>query len=163
MKAVATGRFAMASAALIAAVAAAPAGAQVPMKHEYAVKVVCGVIRSGSASGADRLPPGRYFTIVNLHNPSKRRTHFMRKVAQAGTASPTPISAWETGFLEYDEAVAVLCPQITKQMEADWVEGFLVVQSAKPVDVVAVYATSASDGGAVNSFHTERVPARPIE
>ena len=161
MRTVATGRLVMASAALIAAAAAAPAGAQVPMKHEYAVKVVCGVIRSGS--GADLLPPGRYFTIVNLHNPSKRRTHFMRKVAQAGAASPTPISAWETGFLEYDEAVAVPCPLITKQMKADWVEGFLVVQSARPIDVVAVYATSASDGGAVNSFHTERVPARPIE
>ena len=161
MRIVARARFAMASAALIAAGAAAPASAQVPMKHEYAVKVVCGVIRSGS--GADRLPPGRYYTAVNIHNPSKRRTHFMRKVAQAGTASPTPISAWETGILEYDETVAVLCPHVTKQMQADWVEGFLVVQSSKPVDVVAVYATSASDGGAVNSFHTERVPGRPIE
>jgi hypothetical protein len=148
------------AAALPAAVLSAPAGAQVPMKYEYAAKVVCGV-RSGRNS--DLLPPGRYFTIVNIHNPSKRRTHFMRKVAQAGTATPTPISAWETGHLEGDEAVVVQCAQIAKQMEADWVEGFLVVQSAKPVDVVAVYATAASDGGAVNSFHTERVPARPIE
>ena len=158
-------RFAMCRGAAAAAVltgswASAPAVAQVPMKYEYAVKVVCGV-RSGRSS--DLLPPGRYFTVVNIHNPSKRRTYFMRKVAQAGTATPTPISAWETGHLEHDEAVAVQCPQIAKQMEADWVEGFLVVQSAKPVDVVAVYATAASDGAAVNSFHTERVPPRAIE
>ena len=159
MKRFAMCRAAAAAAALTGLGASAPAVAQVPMKHEYAVKVVCGHIRS---SGADRLPPGRYFTVVNIHSPNKRRTYMMRKVAQAGSASPTPISRWETGWLEYDEAVAVQCPEITKQMEADWVEGFLVVQSAKPIDVVAVYATSGGDGS-VNSFHTERVPPRPIE
>jgi hypothetical protein len=152
--------FAMAAAFAISSfLVAAPAQAQVRMNHEYAVKVVCGPM--GTAS--DRpLATGRYFTIVNTHNPGAR-AYFRRKVVQAGQRTPSTISPWgDISILEYDEALGVTCPQITKQMNAEWVEGFLVIQSSKPLDVVAVYATSGRDEF-VTTFHTERVPSRSIE
>ncbi|HEY5724042.1 MAG TPA: hypothetical protein VIT45_17165 [Allosphingosinicella sp.] len=136
-----------------------PARAQVRFNHEYVVKVVCGNMERA----VDRpLATGRYFTIVNIHNPVTARAYFQRKIVQAGPRTPSTISRWEQFALEYDEALGITCPQITKQATADWVEGFLVIQSSKPLDVVAVYATSGRDEF-VTTFHTERVPGRPIE
>ena len=108
------------------------------------------------------LATGRYFTIVNIHNGAPARAYFRRKVVLAGARTPSTISLWEQYALEYDEALGVTCPQISKQAGADWVEGFVVIQSSKPLDVVAVYSTSGGNEY-VTTFHTERVPPRPIE
>ena len=138
---------------------AGPAAAQVRLNQEYAVKVICGNMELAS----DRpLATGRYFTIVNIHNPHAARVYFRRKVAQAALRTPSPISLWEQYALEYDEALGVTCSQIAKQAGADWVEGFLVIQASKPLDVVAVYATSGGNEY-VTTFHTERVQPWLIE
>ena len=136
-----------------------PAAAQTRLNQEYAVKVLCGNMERAS----DRpLATGRYFTIVNIHNPHAARVYFRRKVAQAALRTPSPISLWEQYALEYDEALGVTCSQIAKQAGADWVEGFLVIQASKPLDVVAVYATSGGNEY-MTTFHTERVQPRLIE
>ena len=153
-----SGGFALA-AALAAGLLQGPASAQVRYNHEYAVKVICGNMERAS----DRpLATGRYFTVVNIHSPNPARTYFRRKVVQAALRTPSPISLWEQYALEYDEALGVTCPQIAKQAGADWVEGFVVIQSSKPLDVVAVYSTSGRDEF-VTTFHSERVAPRPIE
>jgi hypothetical protein len=160
MKKTKSGALAVAAGLAFAALGMAdPAAAQVRLNHEYAVKVICGNMERA----ADRpLATGRYFTIVNIHNPHVARVYFRRKVAQAALRTPSPISPWEQYSLEYDEALGVNCAQITKQAGPDWVEGFVIIQASKPLDVVAVYSTSGGNEY-VNTFHTERVQPRLIE
>jgi hypothetical protein len=148
------------AAAAALTLAAPPAAAQVRWNFEYAVKVVCGNVDRG---GLDQpLAVGRYFTAVNLHNPGAGSIYFRNKVAVARTEPPGPISTWGQHGLNPDEAREIDCAQISKQAKADWVKGFLVIQSNQPLDLVAVYTTSGRDEY-VNTFHTERVPPRPIQ
>lgn len=151
-------RLAAAAPALPILLAGGPADAQVRWNYEYAVKVVCGNMERAPNRP---LATGRYFTAVNLHNPGTAFIYFRNKVAVATTEPPGPISPWGQHRLDADEAREIDCDQISKQARADWVKGFLVVQSTQPLDVVAVYTTSGRDEY-VTSFHTERVPPRPI-
>jgi hypothetical protein len=140
---------------LAATLVAAPASAQQRFLYEYAVKVVCGK----QAPDSDILAGGRYFTAVNVHNPGKTAT-LRRKVAIAGPGEAGRVSGFIDMRLRNDEALEVDCRLVHRQADAEWVKGFLVIQSSQELDVVAVYTTS--NGDFATSFHTERVPVRRI-
>lgn len=148
-----TGLFA--GAAVMVGMACGPARAQVPFAYEYAIKVMCG----GFATRADSpLAGGRYYTAVNIHNPGNR-VDLRRKVATANRGEAGRVSTFEMMRLGPDEALEIDCALITRQAGTDWVQGFLVIQSTRELDIVAVYTVAARDN-IVTTLEMERVPPR---
>ena len=144
---------------------------------QYAAKFLCGPIRRESddhdrhrfGDDDDRwrreagpAAEGIYYTAINLHNPTDRRTAIRLKVAVAlDDGKPGPISRFIDLILGPDEAISIDCRQISKLLEAmhGFSEGFVVIESDVELDVVAVY-TAAGKDGKVQTLHTDRVPAR---
>jgi len=129
---------------------------------QYAAKVVCG------KSNGKVVAPGVYFTAVNIHNPTYKTIGMRAKVAVALPGlQPGPVSEFFQAKLGPDEALEIDCPDIhnpqifrfPQPIRAGFLKGFVVIESDVELDVVAVYSTSGKDG-VVNTFHTERVPAR---
>jgi Concanavalin A-like lectin/glucanases superfamily len=124
---------------------------------QYAVKFVCG------KSPGEVVAPGVYFTAINVHNPTYTTIRFRVKVAVALPGLvPGTVSRFHHARLGPDEALEIDCPDIFKLLEAnaDFLKGFVVIESEVELDVVAVY-TAAGGDGQVETLHTERVPARP--
>jgi photosystem II stability/assembly factor-like uncharacterized protein len=135
---------------------------------QYAVKVLCGPseLREDPAkpSGARpdrRVAPGRYFTAVNIHNPSERPVPARFKVAVALPGKPGPISRFVNFRLGPDEAISIDCTQLLDRLgvTSGFTDGFIVIESEAELDVVAVY-TAAGATGKVETLKTERVPGR---
>jgi Concanavalin A-like lectin/glucanases superfamily len=123
---------------------------------QYAIKVVCG------KSDGSVVAPGTYFTAVNIHNPLYRRVRFRVKVAIALPGlRPGPVSPFHDVELGPDEALEIDNPDINKlaQADRDFLKGFVVIESATELDIVAVYTAAGSDDH-VEVLHMERVPAR---
>jgi hypothetical protein len=124
---------------------------------QYATKVVCG------KSDGSVVAPGTYFTAVNIHNPLYSRVRFRVKVAIALPGlRPGPVSPFHDVELGPDEALEIDNPDIHKlaEVDGDFLKGFVVIESATELDVVAVY-TATGSGDHVQVLHMERVPARP--
>jgi hypothetical protein len=124
---------------------------------EYAVKIVCGV--------PDRpaLAPGRYFTAINVHNPSAAATKFQFKVALTMPGvTPGPISKFFPAALNPDQALEIDCTDIGRRLETGnrFLKGFVVIQSPTEFDVVGVYTVAQSVDGRVVALELERVPVR---
>jgi hypothetical protein len=134
---------------------------------QYAVKVLCGPSerREGSTksgAGSDgRVAPGRYFTTVNIHNPSERPVTARFKVAVALPGKPGPISRFVNFRLGSDAAISIDCTQLLDRLgvTSGFTDGFIVIESEAELDVVAVY-TAAGATGKVETLKTERVPGR---
>jgi Concanavalin A-like lectin/glucanases superfamily len=123
---------------------------------QYAAKFVCG------KSAGEVVAPGVYFTAINVHNPLYTDVRFRVKVAIGLPGlKPGPVSQFHVAALGPDEALEIDCPDIRKLAEyrADFVKGFVVIESETELDVVAVY-TAAGGEGQVETVHAERVPAR---
>ncbi len=129
---------------------------------QYAAKVVCG------KSNGKVVAKGVYFTAVNVHNPTYKTIGMRVKVAVALPGlQPGPVSEFYQAKLGPDEALEIDCPDIhnpqifrfPQPIRAGFLKGFVVIESDVELDVVAVYTTPGQDG-VVNTFHTERVPAR---
>jgi hypothetical protein len=123
---------------------------------QYASKVVCG------KSDGSVVAPGTYFTAVNIHNPLYRRVQFRVKVAIALPGlRPGPVSPFHDVELGADEALEIDCADIYKLagIDGEFLKGFVVIESAAELDVVAVY-TGAGRTDDVQVLHMERVPAR---
>lgn len=126
---------------------------------QYAVKIVCG------KQNGDILAPGRYWTAVNIHNPTDHTVVFQTKVATAYPgADAGPVSDYTRAKLGPDEALEYDCEDVFELAEGgeEFLKGFVVIQSDVELDVVAVYTAAGPDRG-VETFHTERVPPRRIE
>jgi hypothetical protein len=141
-------------------------------EFQYAVKLVQG--SPPALTNQSVIAPGRYFTAINVHNPSTCKTlRFRWKVALADIAGRhvSRISAFQQASLRPDEALEIDAGDISKVIlipQPDFVKGFVVIESPCELDVVAVYtvlpaAGPASQPSGVVAFHTERVPARTIE
>lgn len=123
---------------------------------QYAAKFVC-----GKADGKV-LAPGVYLTAINVHNPTGGKITFQKKIAVAlPHEKPGPVSKLFKARLGPDEALEIDCEDIFKLAEtrADFLKGFVVIESKGELDVVAVYTAAGADGQ-VETLHTERVPAR---
>jgi hypothetical protein len=140
-------------------------------EFQYAVKLISGDTVKG---GVNIVTPGRFYTAVNIHNPSTCKTVTFRwKVAVANSvdAQDGQITRFQRKSLRPDQSVEIDCPDIARVLAIEldhFVKGFVVIESPCELDVVAVYTA----GGSANqppgqaspvAFHTERVPARRIE
>ena len=140
------------AAALFAVLLSFPgAAAAQTFVFEYAVKVVCG-------SGEQFTVPGRYATVVNVHNPSRETTRFRFKVAVAGPLRQDTISTFRDLSLRPDGALAISCRDVVGMTGRSVVDGFVVIQTLIDLDVAAVYTAAGSAG--VSSVEVERQTPR---
>jgi hypothetical protein len=132
--------------------------------YEYAVKFVCGRAVATPA-GQPPVAPGYYFTDTNVHYPGSESVTFRKKFALALiNQKPGKVSEFFKATLKSDEAFSVECAEITKGLglgTGSFATGFLVFQSPRELDIVAVYTAAGTPAGPVAVFHTERVPKRP--
>lgn len=133
---------------------------------QYSAKIVCGVVKPIPPNIKDHnsLPLGDYYTKVNIHNPSRCDcVTFQWKVAIGYPKLKVgPISDFAEVTLCPDEALEIDCADILKRLggKHGHIEGWVVIETPLQLDIVAVYASAATAGGTVNTFHTERVYAR---
>jgi hypothetical protein len=131
-----------------------PAAAQT---YQYAVKIVC-----GKPSGGD-VAPGKYFTAINVHNPQEVSLPFRWKVARSDmNVAP---SRFTTQTVGPDSVFEFTCATVARYgglTSTAYFTGFVVIESSRELDVVAVY-TAAGSTASVEAIHTERVPARRIK
>jgi hypothetical protein len=123
---------------------------------EYAAKFVC-----GKTTGAE-VAPGSYFTAINVHNPATRAITFRKKIAIAGPReTPGPVTELFDVRLGPDEALEIDCPDIREhaRVDAEFLKGFVVLQSDVELDVVGVYSAAPVEGE-ITALHMERVPPR---
>ena len=124
----------------------------------YAAKFVCG-------KGDERIAsPGRYFTMINVHNASPfRRTVYIKRFAIAlPDEKPGKISDFFGGILAPEEAMTIDCENIYKHTgvaSGTFLEGFAVIYALSELDVVSVYTAGHVE---VETLHTERVPLRRL-
>lgn len=141
-------------------------------EFQYAVKLVQG--SAPPLTNESFIAPGRYHTMVNVHNPSTCKTvKFRWKVALADLdGKPVSIiSAFREVSLRPDEAYEIDAREIGRAINIAlnrFIKGFVVIEAPCELDVVAVYtALPAGQGPTAQSvgiaFHTERVPARKID
>jgi hypothetical protein len=111
-------------------------------RFQYAAKIVC-------SSGREPigLVPQQYATTINVHNPTDSLARIMKKIAL--TVPPRmqrpgrimPLTR-EPEALRPDEAMATDCEDVAKRAGiAPVFEGFVVIYSSVPLDVVGVYST----------------------
>jgi len=129
-------------------------------RWKYVVKVVC-----GKADG-EILSPGRYYTAVNVHNPGRARAVLRKTISTAlpGERVGRVVNAGRAALEPY-ESFEIDCADLQDYLKLQgccFVKGFLVLESASPLEVVAVYSATGGDDH-VESIHTERVPAVLVE
>jgi hypothetical protein len=146
------------AAALVLGVPTA-ANAQLKTSYQYAVKTLCTLI----GEFGDAMAPGRYRTLINIHNPTEKKIEVARKFALAGQpgdpAGDISITPYKSFVLAPDQAVAFNCFDIANFFTA--IDGFLVLNSAAELDVVAVYS-GAPKSGEVSTLDTETIAARKL-
>jgi hypothetical protein len=141
--------------------AATPApAAPAPQLFEYAVKFVCGQAVV-TPVGLPPVAPGYYFTEINVQNPNAEPIVFQKKFATAEiNQKQGKKSDFHKAALDSDYAFAVECTEITKVFGlGGFVTGFVVFQSPRELDIVAVYTAAATINGPL-TMHMERVPKR---
>ena len=125
------------------------------MAFQYAVKFVCG------KSDGRVVAPGEYWTAINVHNPTPEPIDFSKKIAIAlPHQEPGPVSKVYDAALGPDEALEIDRDDILERAGSgeDFLKGFVVIECALELDVVAVY--TAAMGEQVTTLHIERVPGR---
>jgi hypothetical protein len=130
------------------------------MAFQYAAKFICGVHK-----GTPGLAHGIYQTDINVHNPGKEVQPFQYKLAQAGKAVDGAITPLKDGRIGPDGAQSFACEivhEIFGIPAATLIDGFFVIQSKLPLDVVAVYTTNDLAGNGVPAIAVERVFERTI-
>ena len=121
------------------------------LRYEYAAKFVCG---SRADDGSLLAAPGRYGTIVNVHNFQSRTIPFFKKLAlafppeeqRAGPVHPIGIDE-----LAYDQTLKADCDDIARrlfdnELPSGFIDGYLVVQSPRRLDVDVFYSAAAGQG-----------------
>lgn len=143
-------------------------------EYQYAAKVTCSLLLPHQDG---TLAKGTYRTIVNIHNPGNKKITTAAKVALATQFGSEPGSFSVTPFkkitLQPDGAVGVNCFDIAGYycpinlngnpvcVDFAFLEGFLVVKSPIPLDVVSVYTARHIDGE-VESIDVETVNPQRI-
>jgi hypothetical protein len=147
------------------------ANAQLKTSYQYAVKALCTLM--GDIGFGDAMAPGRYRTVINIHNPTEKKIEVARKFALAGQPgdpgggiSVTPYKSFGLGP---DQAVAINCFDIANFfcpingicVDFTAIDGFLVINSASELDVVAVYSGNPKSGE-VSALEVETIAARKL-
>jgi hypothetical protein len=139
-------------------------------EYQYATKVACSLLLPHQDGTLAR---GTYRTTVNIHNPTDKKVAIAAKVALAtefgSDPGPFGVTPFKEAVLQPDGAVGVSCFDIAGYfcpidgicVDFAFLEGFLVVKSPVPLDVVGVY-TARPTNGEVESIHVETVQPRLI-
>ena len=130
------------------------------MAFQYAAKFICGVYK-----GAPGFAHGIYQTAINIHNPGKDVDSFQYKLAIAGEAADGTITPFKDGRIKGDGAQFFACETVHKIFgipASTAIDGFFVIQSKLPLDVIAAYTTNDLDGKGVPAIEVERVYERTI-
>jgi len=141
-------------------------------RYEYAPKFICGAQKDAKNM---QLAKGFYGTTINVHNPQEVDTVFFKKLALSfppGNQQPGKVLPISEDKLGADQALAVDCDDIRQRLfdgkfPKSYIDGFLVIQSPKSLDVTGVY-TTASLGfwGKANknsSIHVEQIRERRVK
>jgi hypothetical protein len=83
--------------------------------------------------------------LANVHNPTYTTIGFRKKIATALPGEePGPVSKFFDARLGPDEALEIDCRDIFKHAEsrANFLKGFVVIESKVELDVVAVYTAA---------------------
>ncbi|MGI9301242.1 MAG: S8 family serine peptidase [Gammaproteobacteria bacterium] len=128
--------------------------------YRYAVKVVCG------KSCGDILAKGRYFTAINIHNPSEKTATIRKKISLA-LPGETPGHLINAGRakLRSCQSFEIDCADIYEQAkltECCFIKGFVILESTVPLEIVAVYSAAGADKQ-VETIHTERVTGHKVK
>jgi CARDB protein len=119
----------------------------------YAAKFICGKAPEESAAR------GAYFTAVNVHNPSDGPVSFQKRftVGQA-EQKPGSLTPFRPAQLDAGRAFRVECPEVLRTVgtSESFLEGFVVLESPDPLNVVAVYS-AAGQSGFVETLHVQSV------
>lgn len=118
------------------------------MRYEYAAKVICGVQAERDVLTLAR---GGYATTINIHNPGTQAVTFFKKLALTRpphAQKPGDVLPIAEDVLHYDQALAVDCPDLQRRLYPQgfpdrYIEGFVIVQSPRSLDVTSVYSTAA--------------------
>jgi len=137
----------------------ASAATQVRFPFQYAVKFLCTSNIPGTSQTSSSVVPGTYQTAVNIHNPNSQPVRFRKKIAVPGFEP----SKFIDDALKPDHATKVDCSQIRDFgiVFIHGAEGFLVIESARSLDVTAVY-TAAPNRGEVSSIDVEQIRERVL-
>ncbi len=139
-------------------------------EYQYAAKVACSLLLPHQDGTLAR---GIYRTIVNIHNPTDKKITIAAKVALAtqfgSDPGPFDVTPFKGAVLQPDGAVGVNCFDIASYfcpidgvcVDFAFLEGFLVIKSPVPLDVVGVY-TARHTEGEVESIDVETVHPRKI-
>jgi hypothetical protein len=152
---------------LLATIASAEDRRMIPPMLQYAAKFVCGAPKAGTAN-ANVAASGRYFTAINVHNPSAWETvSFVKKFAVGLPQEEVgPVSRFVDVRLRPDDVLQIDCGNIRKHLGlnvATFVEGFAVIETRDELDVVSVYTAANGPAYEVSSIETERVPYRVMQ
>jgi|PersoiStandDraft_1058852.scaffolds.fasta_scaffold07025_1 hypothetical protein len=152
---------------LLATIASAQDRRLAPPMLQYAAKFVCGAPKAGTAN-ANVAASGRYFTAINVHNPSAWETvSFVKKFAVGLPQEEVgPVSRFVDVRLRPDDVLQIDCGNIRKHLGlnvATFVEGFAVIETRDELDVVSVYTAANGPAYEVSSIETERVPYRVMQ
>ena len=96
------------------------------INFQYAVKLVCG------KDDGNILAPGRYWTAINIHNPTEKYVPFRKRIAVALPAEkPGPVSPVFEAGLGPGEALEIDCQDIRQHIdyEAQLLKGFVIIIS----------------------------------
>lgn len=152
---------------LFAVLVGATAFAQTPPlpMNQYAAKFICGKALPSPTLANTVAAPGTYYTAINVHNPQRDRPTTVYKKFAIGLPSETAgkVSQYFSMSLGADMTMQIDCTNIDRHTGTSvgtFLEGFAVIESDKPLDVVAVYTTGAGTPSQVSSIHTERVQPR---
>ena len=140
---------------------------QTPML--YRAKFVCG------QPVGNTLAPGRYFTVINVHNPiedaSAEPISFTMKFAVAPPPQQGHTQFSSSFDVASDNVLEISCGDIIRAAHgvanlcsASFCEGFVVIESQAELDVTAIYtAANLTPPQQVRALHTARVlPHCPI-
>ena len=139
-------------------------------EYQYAAKVVCSLMLPHQDG---TLAKGTYRTIVNMHNPGKKPLTIAAKVALSADfgSDPGPFSVtpFKKAELAPDGAMKLSCFDIAGYfcpingvcIDFAFLEGFVVIKSPEPLDVVSVYSARHSDGE-VETMDVDAVQPRQI-
>jgi hypothetical protein len=138
----------------------------------YAAKFVCGSMPELPPLEEGPVEPGSYATAINVHNPNPREAAVFAKKAVLLFSEAEKDEGFETPKAPYERSrrEEQLGPDFGMKLDGRdirelltgqapaapvFIEGWVVIESPLPLDVVAVYTVRAPDGAV--SIATDRV------
>ena len=130
----------------------------------YAAKFILGTMpQQSQPAGEGPVEPGSYSTVINIHNPSpSEAVTFVKKAVllfseneavKEGFEIPQPPSGRREAVLDPDYGMRIDGPDIRQELLSGkvvpapvFIEGWVVIESPLPLDVVGVYTVRAPDG-----------------